>query len=161
YHRLWENPYSLYLIATRSSLVPGRAGVVSRNATFTPLSETRQKAVRLHRRTVDVRFSDAEWNLWSAWVSRCGHCAGGRPSRRVDAPANVQHLPRVRFRFGQNLYLSKGPSKPYLGIYEEAITQFPQASYSAVHFQGARFFAGYGFDFRKRTSLLFGFKAEA
>jgi hypothetical protein len=74
---------------------------------------------------------------------------------------DVQHLPRVRLRFGQNLYLSEGPSKPYLGVYEEAITQFPRPSYSGVHFQGARFFAGYGCDFRKRTSLLIGFKAEA
>jgi hypothetical protein len=74
---------------------------------------------------------------------------------------DVQHLPKVRFRFGQNLYLSDGSSKPYLGLYEEAIMQFPQASYSSVHFQGARFFAGYGFDYRKRASFLLGFKAEA
>jgi hypothetical protein len=74
---------------------------------------------------------------------------------------DVQHLPRVRFRFGQNLYLSERSSRPYLGVYEEAITQFPQASYSGVHFQGARFFAGYGFDYRKRMSVLVGFKAEA
>jgi hypothetical protein len=73
----------------------------------------------------------------------------------------VQHLPRVRVRFGQNLYLSEGRSKPYLGLYEEAITQFPKASYSGVHFQGARFFAGYGFDYRRRTTVLVGFKAEA
>ena len=74
---------------------------------------------------------------------------------------DVQHLPRVRFRFGQNLHLSEGRSRPYLGLYEEAITQSPRPSYSRVHFQGARFFAGYGFDYRKRTSLLLGFKAEA
>jgi hypothetical protein len=73
----------------------------------------------------------------------------------------VQHLPRVRFRFGQNLALSEGRTKPYLGLYEEAITQYPQASYSRVHFQGARFFAGYGFDYRSRATFLFGFKAEA
>ena len=73
----------------------------------------------------------------------------------------VQQLPRVRFRFGQNLNLSEGRSKPYLGVYEEAITQFPTASYSGVHCQGARFFAGYGFDYGKRASLLLGFKAEA
>ena len=73
----------------------------------------------------------------------------------------VQHLPRLRFRFGQNIHLSDGPSKPYLGLYEEAIMQYPQASYSGVHFQGARFFGGCGFDYRKRTSVLVGFKAEA
>jgi hypothetical protein len=73
----------------------------------------------------------------------------------------VQHLPRVRFRFGQNFYLSERRSRPYLGLYEEAITQFPQPSYSRVHFQGARFFAGYGFDYRRRASILLGFKAEA
>jgi hypothetical protein len=74
---------------------------------------------------------------------------------------DVQQLPRVRVRFGQNLYLSKHPSKPYLGIYEEAIAQFPQPSYSKVHFQGARFFAGYGFEYEKRMIVLLGFKAEA
>jgi hypothetical protein len=73
----------------------------------------------------------------------------------------VQHLSRVRFRFGQNLYLSEGASKPYLGLYEEAITQYPQTSYSSVHFQRARFFAGYGFEYRKRAHFLLGFKAEA
>jgi hypothetical protein len=72
----------------------------------------------------------------------------------------VQHLPRVRLRFGQNLYLSEGRSKPYLGLYEEAIVQFPKASYSHVHFQGARFFAGYGFELRRRAHILLGFKAE-
>jgi len=74
---------------------------------------------------------------------------------------DVQHLPRVRIRFGQNLFLSERRSKPYLGVYEEAILQFPQASYSGVHFQGARFFAGYGFELGKRTKILAGFKAEA
>jgi hypothetical protein len=74
---------------------------------------------------------------------------------------DVQHLPRVRVRFGQNIHLSEGRSKPYLGLYEEAIVQFPKASYSNVHFQGARFFAGYGFEWRRRTSVLVGFKAEA
>ena len=73
----------------------------------------------------------------------------------------VQHLPRVRVRFGQNLFLSERASKPYLGIYEEAIVQFPQPSYSKEHFQGARFFAGYGFDYRKRLNVLLGFRAEA
>jgi hypothetical protein len=74
---------------------------------------------------------------------------------------DVQHLPRLRIRFGQNLYLSEHPSKPYLGIYEEALVQFPEPSYSKEHFQGARFFAGYGFDYKKRVTVLLGFKAEA
>jgi hypothetical protein len=73
----------------------------------------------------------------------------------------VQHLPRIRFRPGQNFYLSEGRFKPYLGLYEEAILQFPRTSYSRVHFQGARFFAGYGFEYGKRTNVLLGFKAEA
>jgi hypothetical protein len=75
----------------------------------------------------------------------------------------VQHLPRLRIRFGQNLYLSEHPTKPYLGIYEEALVQFPQPSYSSVHFQGARFFAGYGFDcgWEKRITVLLGFRVEA
>lgn len=74
---------------------------------------------------------------------------------------DVQHLPRVRFRFGQNVYLAESRWKPFVGLYEEAITEFPQASYSQVHFQGARFFAGYGFGYRKRATVLLGFKAEA
>jgi hypothetical protein len=74
---------------------------------------------------------------------------------------DVQHLPRLRYRAGQNIHLSDGRSKPYLGLYEEAITQYPQASYSRVHFQGARFFGGLGFDYLRRTSVLLGFKAEA
>jgi hypothetical protein len=74
---------------------------------------------------------------------------------------DAQHLPRVRFRFGQNIFLSEGRTKPYLGLYEEAIVQFPQPSYSGVHFQGARFFAGYGFELGTRTKILLGFKAEA
>ena len=41
------------------------------------------------------------------------------------------------------------------------VQQFPQPSYSGVHFQGARFFAGFGFNFRERTGILLGFKAEA
>jgi hypothetical protein len=49
---------------------------------------------------------------------------------------DVQHLPRVRIRFGQNFYISERPSKPYLGIYEEALVQFPKPPYSIVHFQG-------------------------
>jgi hypothetical protein len=73
----------------------------------------------------------------------------------------VQHLPRIRVRFGQNLYLSAHPSKPYLGVYEEAILQFPDPSYSHQHFQGARFFAGYGFDYGKRITVLLGFRAQA
>jgi hypothetical protein len=74
---------------------------------------------------------------------------------------DVQHLPRIRIRFGQNLYLSEHRSKPYLGVYEEAIVQFPQPSYSKEHFQGARFFAGYGFDYEERLTVLLGFRAEA
>ena len=74
---------------------------------------------------------------------------------------DVQQLPRVRMRFGQNLHLSEHSSKPYLGLYEEAIAQFPQPSYSKVHFQGARFFAGYGFEYANRMIVLLGFKAEA
>jgi hypothetical protein len=74
---------------------------------------------------------------------------------------DIQQLPRVRARFGQNLYLSEHPSKPYLGLYEEAIAQFPQPSYSRVDFQGARFFAGYGFEYPKRVAVLLGFRAEA
>ena len=50
---------------------------------------------------------------------------------------DVQHLPRVRARIGQSLYLSEHPSKPFLGLYEEAIVQFPAPSYSKEHFQGA------------------------
>ena len=74
--------------------------------------------------------------------------------------SDVQHLPRLRLRFGQNLFLSEGSTKPYLGMYEEAILQFPQPSYTRVHFQGARFFAGYGFDYKK-AKILLGFKTEA
>jgi len=74
---------------------------------------------------------------------------------------DVQHLPRVRARFGQNLFLSESRWKPYLGVYEEAILQFPQPSYSGVHFEGARFFAGYGFEYGEKARFLVGFKAEA
>jgi hypothetical protein len=74
---------------------------------------------------------------------------------------DVQHLPRVRARFGQNLYLSEHPSRPFLGVYEEVIAQFPKPSYSKEHFQGARFFAGCGFNYGKRVTVLFGFRAEA
>src|SRR5579864_503963 len=48
-----------------------------------------------------------------------------------DSHGAVQHLPRVRFRLGQNLYLGEGGSrlnKPYLGLYQEVILQFPQPS---------------------------------
>ncbi len=72
----------------------------------------------------------------------------------------VQHLPRIRLRFGQNLFLSERPSKPFLGVYEEALVQFPQPSYSTQHFQGARFFGGYGFN-HKRMEVLLGFRAQA
>jgi hypothetical protein len=78
-----------------------------------------------------------------------------------DSHGAVQHIPRVRFRFGQNLFLSESRARPYLGVYGEAILQFPQPSYSHVHFQGARFFAGPGFQWGRRVQLLMGFKAEA
>jgi len=81
-----------------------------------------------------------------------------------DSHGVVQHLPRVRFRFGQNLYLGEGGkrlNKPYLSFYEEAILQFPQATYSHVTFTSARFFAGSGFGLGSRTEVLLGFKAEA
>ncbi len=80
-----------------------------------------------------------------------------------DSHGTVQHLPRIRFRLGQNLYLGEGGSKlgkPYLGLYQEAILQFPQPSYSRVTFTSARFFAGGGFDLGSRTEVLLGFKAE-
>jgi hypothetical protein len=77
-----------------------------------------------------------------------------------DSHGVTQHLPRVRFRFGQDLYLGEGNYRPYLGVYEEAILQFPQPSYSHVTFEGARFFAGCGFDRGARTHVLLGFKAE-
>ena len=79
-----------------------------------------------------------------------------------DSHGTVQHLPRVRFRFGQNLYLGEGESglKPYLGFYQEAILQSPQPSYSRVTFSSARFFSGAGFDLGSRTEVLLGFKAE-
>ena len=53
------------------------------------------------------------------------------------------------------------PSKPFLGVYEEAIVQFPAPSYSREHFQGARFFAGGGFNYGRRVSVLLGLRAEA
>ena len=80
-----------------------------------------------------------------------------------DSHGAVQHLPRVRFRFGQNIYLGEGGSrvnKPYLGLYQEAILQFPQPSYSHVTFTSARFFAGGGFELGSRTEVLLGFRAE-
>jgi hypothetical protein len=72
----------------------------------------------------------------------------------------TRHLPRLGFRLGQNLYLGEASFRPYLGVYEEAILQFPQPSYSRVSFEGARFFAGYGFEWGTRTQVLLGFKAE-
>ena len=80
-----------------------------------------------------------------------------------DSHGMVQHLPRVRFRFGQNLYLGAGGSelgKPYLGFYQEVILQFPQPSYSKVVFTSARFFGGGGFKLGSITEVLLGFKAE-
>jgi hypothetical protein len=80
-----------------------------------------------------------------------------------DSHGVVQHLPRIRLRFGQNIYLGEGGSKvskPYLGFYQEAILHFPQPSYSHVVFTSARFFAGCGFKLGSRTEVLLGFKAE-
>jgi hypothetical protein len=77
-----------------------------------------------------------------------------------DSNGAAQSYPRLRFRFGQNLYLAEGSAKPYLGIYEEAVVQFPQPSYSRVRLHGAQFFAGCGFRLGTRTTALLGFKAE-
>lgn len=80
-----------------------------------------------------------------------------------DSHGRPQHLPRVRFRVGQNIHLGEGGSKldkPYLGFYQEAILQFPKPSYSHVTFASARFFAGGGFELGPRTEVLLGFKAE-
>src|SRR5262249_32428976 len=80
-----------------------------------------------------------------------------------DSHGTAQHLPRVRFRFGQNLYLGEGGarfSRPYLGFYQEGILQFPKPSYSHVTFTSARFFAGTGFETGPRASVLLGFRAE-
>jgi hypothetical protein len=78
-----------------------------------------------------------------------------------DSHGAVQRFPRLRFRFGQNLDLGEGSARPYLSVYEEAILQFPKPSYSTVTLQGARFFAGGGFQLGARTTTLFGFKAES
>ncbi len=80
-----------------------------------------------------------------------------------DSHGVVQHLPRMRLRFGQNFYLGEGGGKlnrPYLGWYQEAILQFPQPTYSRVTFASARVFAGSGFELGSRTQVLLGFKAE-
>jgi len=80
-----------------------------------------------------------------------------------DSHGVIQHLPRIRFRFGQNLYLGEGGTrlnKPYFGLYQEVIWQFPKASYSREVFTSARFFAGGGFELGSRTEVLLGFKAE-
>jgi hypothetical protein len=80
-----------------------------------------------------------------------------------DSSGAVQHFPRIRFRFGQNIYIGEGGSrvgKLYVGLYQEAIVQFPSPSYSRVRFAGARFFAGAGFDLGTQTQVLLGFKAE-
>jgi hypothetical protein len=45
-----------------------------------------------------------------------------------DSHKVVQHLPRMRIRFGQNIYLGEdGPvlNKLYIDLYQEAILQFP------------------------------------
>jgi hypothetical protein len=113
-------------------------------------------------------YKHPEWRFTVFGTLRQGFSGGSQYEQvrleLLNLRANngvVQHPPRLRFPFGQNLYLSEGPSKPYLGLYEEAITQYPQTSYSSVHFQGARLFAGYGFEYRKRAHFLLGFKAEA
>ena len=80
-----------------------------------------------------------------------------------DGQGVVQHLPRMRIRFGQNIYFGEGGprlGKPYLGLYEEAILQFPRPSYSHVNFTSARFFVGSGFELGSRTEVLLGFRAE-
>ena len=80
-----------------------------------------------------------------------------------DSHGVVQHLPRMRIRFGQNLYLGEGGSRlkrPYLGLYQEALVQFPRPSYSRVSFVSARVFGGAGFELGSRTQVLLGFKAE-
>jgi hypothetical protein len=77
-----------------------------------------------------------------------------------DSHGTVQHLPRIRARFGQNLYLGEGGHRPYLGFYEEAILQFPGRSYSSVTFHSARFFGGAGFQLGKQTRVLLGLRAD-
>jgi hypothetical protein len=81
-----------------------------------------------------------------------------------DSHGRVQHLPRMRIRFGQNLYLREGGStlvKPYIGLFQEIILQFPRPSYSHVTFSSERLFAGIGFNLGSpRTDVLLGFKAE-
>jgi len=80
-----------------------------------------------------------------------------------DSNGVVQHLPRVRFRFNPNIFLGEGGAKlgkPYLGVYQEAILQFPPPSYSHVTFTSGRFFAGSGFELGSRTQVLLGFRAE-
>ena len=79
-----------------------------------------------------------------------------------DSKGVVQHLPRIRIRFGQNVYLGEGGgvlNKPFLGLYQEVIMQFPKPSYSHVTFTSGRFFAGAGFELGSRTQVLLGFKA--
>jgi hypothetical protein len=81
-----------------------------------------------------------------------------------DSHGAVQHLPRARVRFGQNVYLGERGwlNKPYFGVFEEAILQLPRPSYSHVTFSSGRLFAGFGFESRSsRADLLFGIKAEA
>jgi hypothetical protein len=81
-----------------------------------------------------------------------------------DSNGAVQHLPRVRTRFGQNVYIGEGGSmfgRPYICLYQEAIMQFPRPSYSHVTFTSARFFAGGGFELGTQAQVLLGFKAEA
>ena len=51
--------------------------------------------------------------------------------------------------------------KPYFGMFQETIVQFPKPSYSHVAFTTARFFAGGGFNVGSRAQVLLGFRAEA
>jgi hypothetical protein len=81
-----------------------------------------------------------------------------------DSHGVGQHVPRLRIRFGQNLFLGEGSarvSKPFLGFYQEAVMQFPRPSYSHVTLTNAEFFGGAGFDLGSRTQVLIGFKAQA
>jgi hypothetical protein len=112
-------------------------------------------------------YSHPEWRVTALGTLK-QHLSGGSVYEQCrfellnfrDSHGVTQHLPRVRVRFGQDLYLGEGNSRPYLGVYEEAIVQFPKSSYSHVNFEGARFFAGYGFEWGARTHVLLGFKAE-
>jgi hypothetical protein len=80
-----------------------------------------------------------------------------------DSHGTVQHVPRLRLRVGQNLYLGEGGStvrRLYLGFYEEAILQFPRRSYSGVTLASARFFGGAGSELGRQIRVLLGLRAE-